>query len=49
MKPFLILLGAGENGEQWLNQLDQEFYAYKDDLSRPLIEYVDKHKGDLGD
>ncbi len=45
----LLLLDIGEEAEQLLDELDDEFYAYKDDLSQLLVEYIRKHKDDFHD
>ncbi len=42
-----LLLDIGEEGKQLLEQLDDEFFEYKDDLGQLLVEYVRKHKDDF--
>ena len=45
----LLLLDIGEEAEQLLEQLDDDFFDYKDDLSQLLVEYIRKLKDDFHD
>ncbi len=40
----ILLDKAGEKGEALLNNLDNEFYKYPDNIDTLLIEYVKNHK-----
>lgn len=39
-----VLLKIGEDKEEFLNELDEKFYAYTDPIGSLLVEYIKKHK-----
>ncbi len=45
----LLLRDIGEEAEQLLDQLNDEFFEYRDDLSQLLVEYIRKHEDDFRD